>query len=267
MPLVTLLTDFGLGDPYVGEMKGVLLRLAPGTSIVDVTHGIRPGAIREGAWVLSRVWASFPDGTCHVVVVDPGVGSGRRGLVVSAGGHRFVGPDNGLLQAAFEPPGAEIREIALRELEHVRRGTTFDGRDVFAPAAARLVLGAGVGEFGPEVTDPVSLAPFRPVRHPGGGFVVEIVRTDRFGNLVTPLEEGFLREVFAEDWRSVAVIAGKVRLQGVKLAYTDVEPAEGVLTIGGAGTLEISVRDGNARKRLGLDAGDTVILEGPVDTG
>ncbi len=264
---IALLTDFGVADPYVGEMKAVLLRLAPEARVVDVTHGVRPGAIREAAWILSRVWRSFPEGTCHVCVVDPGVGSARRGLAVAAGGHLFVGPDNGVLQAAFDAPGGEIRELALRDLDHVRRGTTFDGRDVFAPAAARLVRGTPLGEAGPEVQDPVPLAPFRPVRRAEGGFTCEIVRTDRFGNLITTAEEGFLRDAFAEDWRAVTVVAGRTRVTGVRLAYADVAPGEPLLTIGGAGTLEISVRDGNARKRIGLEAGDTVVLEAPGEAG
>ncbi len=264
---LTLLTDFGLSDPYVGEMKAVLLRLAPEAAVVDVTHGVRPGAIREGGWILSRVWRSFPGGACHVCVVDPGVGSARRGLVVAAAGHLFVGPDNGILQTAFEQPGAEIREIAFRELEHVRRGTTFDGRDVFAPTAARLLRGTAITEVGPEVQDPVPLAPFRPARRADGGFACEIVRTDRFGNLITTAEEAFLRETFDEGWRSIAVVAGRTRVAGIRLAYADVPPGEALLTIGGSGTLEISVREGNARKRLGLNAGDTVILEAPAEAG
>ena len=264
---IALLTDFGLSDPYVGEMKAVLLRLAPASPVVDVTHGVRPGAIREAGWILSRVFPQYPAGTVHVVVVDPGVGSGRRGLVVSAGGHLFVGPDNGVLQAAFEAGSAEIRELAVRELDHVRRGTTFDGRDVFAPAAAGLASGADPATFGPEVTDPVTLPGYRPARRAGGGFEAEIIRADRFGNLITTVEEGFLRETFGEDWRGASVTVGTTSIAGVRLAYADVGVGELLLSIGGSGTLEVSVHGGSARKHLGAGAGDRILLELPADPG
>jgi S-adenosylmethionine hydrolase len=264
VPIVTLLTDWGLSDPYAGEVKAVLLRFAPGAAIVDVTHGIAPGAIREGAWVLARTWRLFPPGTCHVAVVDPGVGGGRRGLAARGAGHFFVGPDNGLLAPALESCGdAEWREVAVREIDHPRRGTTFDGRDVFAPVAARLAQGEELASVGPEVHDPVSVPPFRPTPREGGTFDLEIVRADRFGNLVTVAEESFLRETFGEAWRDVAVRVGDATIRGVRLGYEEVDRGLALLTIGGAGTLEISVNQGSARKQLRVGPGGRVRLEGP----
>lgn len=264
MPLLSLLTDFGLTDPFVGEMKAVVKSIAPDLGIVDVTHGIRPGDVREAAWVLRRSWSLFPEGTCHVAVVDPGVGTGRRALAAEAGGHRFVGPDNGVLAAALGSIAAdrEIREIGLREIDHRRRGTTFDGRDLFAPVGARLATGLALAEVGPEVHDPVQLSPFRP-GPAGDGWDVEIVRVDRFGNLVTVAEESFLRETFDEDWRDVSVRIGDRSIAGIRSAYEDVAPGEPLLSIGGSGTLEVSVRSGSAAEALGAVPGGRVRLLPP----
>jgi hypothetical protein len=260
MPLIALLTDFGWKDPYVGEMKGVLLKLAPGAAIVDLTHGVARGNVREAAWILAKSWRFFPEGACHLAVVDPGVGGSRRPLAASAGGHIFVGPDNGILMPAISSAGSfEIREITWRELEVLRRGTTFDGRDLFAPAAARLMKGAPFAQVGPEV-EPIRLAPFAPVPRPGG-FEVEIIRADHFGNLVTIAEESFLRDLGGDAWRELRVRAGDCTIFGIRSAYEDVGKGEPLLTIGSAGTLEISVREGSAAARLELDAGAKVFLE------
>ena len=267
MRIVTLLTDFGLTDPYVGEMKAVLVRLAPGITVIDLTHGIAPGAVREAAWVLRNAWDQFPAGTCHVAVVDPGVGSERRALVADAGGHLFVGPDNGVLHPAWEMAGlSEIREISTRETEHRRRGTTFDGRDVFAPLAARLATGLSVSQVGREVHDPVTLPSFAPRPRGTGVWETEVVRVDRFGNLVTAADETFLREALGEEWRALEVKLEGTWLRGVRLGYEEVPRGEALLTIGGAGALEISVNQGSARKRFGLRAGDVVRIEAPSES-
>ncbi len=271
MSLISLLTDFGRDDTSVGEMKAVVLEFCPQTSIVDLSHGVAPGAVREAAWMLSRAWAAFPAGTCHLAVVDPGVGSDRRSIAAAAGGHLFVGPDNGILGPALESAsrcgggGApEIREIATRDLERVRRGSTFDGRDVFAPAAARLASGMALAQIGPEVHDPVALRPFTP-KAAGPGWEGEVIRVDHFGNLVTTIEEAFLRERFGEDWRRVRVHVGDHRLSGIQLAYASVGPGDLVLTIGGSGTLEISVNRGSAREVVREGPGGRVVVDRPDD--
>jgi S-adenosylmethionine hydrolase len=265
MPLLSLLTDFGLSDPFVGEMKGIAKRVSPNLEMIDVTHGIARGDVREAAWVLAKAWRMFPEGTCHVAVVDPGVGTGRKALAASAAGHLFVAPDNGLLMPALEsiPGDRELREVTLREIDHRRRGTTFDGRDLFAPIGARLASGLRLAELGPEVHDPVGMAPFRPVPA-DDAWDVEIVRVDRFGNLVTVVEEAFLREKFEEDWRAVSVRVGDRRISGVQSGYEDVGPGEPLLTVGGSGTLEVAVRGGSARELLGWE-GSGVRLDAPSD--
>lgn len=265
MSLITWLTDFGTTDAYVAEMKAAVLRVDESVRFVDLSHDVPPGAIRMAAWMLAKAFSGFPTGTCHVVVVDPGVGSDRRGLVASAGGHRFVAPDNGVLSTALALAGnAEIREIAVRDVDRPRRGTTFDGRDVFAPVAARLVTGTPIHEIGPEIHDALTLPAFGPTPR-DGSWDVEIVRADRFGNLVTVAEESFLRGEWGEDWRSVRVDLRDQSLTGIRLAYADVEVGQPLLTIGGAGTLEISLREGSAERRFGLGPGDRVRLRGPED--
>jgi len=265
---IAILTDFGWSDPFVGEMKGVIRGLAPDAVTVDLTHGVDPGNVREAAWILSRAWRSFPPDTCFLVVVDPGVGTDRRAVVASAGGRRFVGPDNGVLLPALQAVDApaELRWIQARDPDHVRRGTTFDGRDVFAPAAARLAAGEDPGSFGPELHDPVPMLPFGP-RAQGDAFEAEIIRADRYGNLITVMEEAFLRKTWGDDWRAVRVTAGSARLAGVHLGYGYVPEGEALLTIGGSGTLEIGVNRGSARERLGLRPGETVAVEGPDEEG
>ncbi|MEZ5065047.1 MAG: SAM-dependent chlorinase/fluorinase [bacterium] len=195
------------------------------------------------------------------------VGGDRRGLVLEAGGYHFVGPDNGLLAAAADraAAGREIRavEIALRELDRRRRGTTFDGRDLFAPTAARLAAGLALEEVGPELEDWISLAPFRPAAV-GADWEVEIVTSDRFGNLVTVAAEAFLRETFGEDWRGIRVRVGAREIEGVAFAYEEAAEGELLLSIGGSGSLEISANRGSARKLLRTGPGDRVLLRPPA---
>jgi len=263
MAVITWTTDFGTSDPYAGDMKGAALAVNEAIRFVDLTHDVAPGDVRGAAWILAKSFDRFPVGTCHAAIVDPGVGSERRGLAARAGGYFFVGPDNGILSAALAAAGdAEVREVSIRHVDAPRRGTTFDGRDVFAPAAARLVTGVPLHEFGPEVHDAIALPPFEPVRD-GDGWSVEIARVDRFGNLVTVAGESFLRREWPDDWRSLEVDAGGRRVSGVRLAYADVAPGAPLLSIGGSGTLEVSVREGSAAGALGLRAGDRVRIVRP----
>jgi S-adenosylmethionine hydrolase len=203
-----------------------------------------------------------------VAVVDPGVGTERRALAAEAGGHFFVGPDNGLLTAALDSAAGprEVREIALREIDRSRRGTTFDGRDVFAPAAARLATGLPLRDVGPEVHDAVPLPPFRPEAS-DGSWDVEVVRVDHFGNLVTVVEESFLRERFGERWRDASVRVAGRSVDRIRSGYEDVEPGAALLTIGGSGTLEVSVRGGSAGEILGIRAGSRIRLFAPGPEG
>jgi hypothetical protein len=147
----------------------------------------------------------------------------------------------------------------VREVDRPRRGTTFDGRDRFAPVAARLAAGGGLEELGPELDDPVRPASFAPVRD-GDGWTVEVIRVDRFGNLVTAVEESFLRGELGDEWRAARVRAGADWIEGVRTAYSEVEAGQALLSVGGSGVLEVSVRDGSAAEALGVRAGDRIRL-------
>jgi S-adenosylmethionine hydrolase len=241
--IVTLLTDFGLADGYVAEMKGVLLRHAPGATLVDVTHEIPPGDVVAGAYVLGRTWRAFPEGTVHLAVVDPGVGSGRRALAGEAGGHRFVAPDNGILSRVLETGDARLVSLAVA----ATASSVFHGRDVFAPAAARLLAGGPLEALGPAVRDPVLLPPQRLERR-GPDLVGEVVHVDRFGTLVTNLPG--------------TAVGAPVRIGAHVLAlratFADVAPGTPVALVGSGGTVEIAIRDGRADVALGAGRGAEV---------
>ena len=182
-PIITLLTDFGTVDGYVGEMKGVLLTGMPGADIVDITHDIPPQDVDRGRLTLARVWRRFPPGTIHVVVVDPGVGSSRDAIAVSSEGYFLVGPDNGVLSAALL--AASARVVSLSVSQHA--SATFHGRDVFAPAAAALARGELIESLGPDAANPIIRRTPEPTRRADGAIEGEVIFVDRFGNAVTNL--------------------------------------------------------------------------------
>src|SRR5258708_3983906 len=152
-PILTLTTDFGLGDQYVGTMKGVILGIGPDAQIVDISHGVRPFAIAEGAYTIAQAWRYFPAGTVHVVVVDPGVGTSRRPILVEAGGHFFIGPDNGVLSMVYLREPAKVRLISNERLFRQPVSGTFHGRDIFAPVAAHVAAGVAPVDVGDVIDD------------------------------------------------------------------------------------------------------------------
>jgi hypothetical protein len=245
MSVITLLTDFGTADTYVAEMKGVLLRGCPGATLVDITHEIAPGDIAAAAHALGRAWTHFPPGTVHLAVVDPGVGTDRRALALTAGGHGFVGPDNGVLTAALEHHSA--RAVALNAGEGA--SPTFHGRDVFAPAAARLASGEPVESLGQPVADPVRLPRPRLARVKGD-LVGRVVHVDRFGTLVTNLPGA---KVAAD-----AVVRLGAYDFPLRRTFGDVPAGDPVAFIGSGGTVEIAIRDGRADTILGVTRGAEV---------
>ncbi|MBI4509827.1 MAG: SAM-dependent chlorinase/fluorinase [Deltaproteobacteria bacterium] len=234
MPIVTLITDFGTQDGYVGAMKGVILSLSPRTRIVDIAHDVPREDVAHGAVVLAQAAAYYPKGTVHVVVVDPGVGGKRRGVVVDDGRHLFVGPDNGVFSLAVPAPRAAY-EIASPKFRSKEVCPTFHGRDVFSPAAARLASGAKPSDAGPAVTLLCRLA--RPQRGQGAGRVIHV---DRFGNLVTDIPGHRLGSI--QNVRALRVSWPVCR------TFEDVARGARVAYIGSMGTLELAVRDGSAAR-------------------
>jgi S-adenosyl-L-methionine hydrolase (adenosine-forming) len=247
---VTLLTDFGTADGYVAAMKGVIAAIAPSVIIDDASHDIAPGDVRSAAWALGAYWRLYPPASVHIAVVDPGVGSERRPLAVEVEERIIIAPDNGLITEVLM--GSEVThavEIRNLPLLHGDISATFHGRDVFAPAAALILSGVTLPEVGPPVTDPVLLPASSPVRD-GDAIVGSIVHVDRFGSLVT-------------DIPGAAVHRGYVEVEGgtsvpVLRTYSDVKSGEGVALIGSRGFVEVSVRDGNAARKLGVGRGATV---------
>ena len=249
--LITLLTDFGLSDSYVAEVKGALLSAAPGATLVDLSHDVPLGSVVAAQYLLSRTWQRYPTGTVHLVVVDPGVGTARRALAASAGGHHFVAPDNGLLTPVLD--GATVVELAVPD----DASATFHGRDVFAPAAARLAGGADVSGLGPPVGDPI-LTPLPVPGEDRDGVVGEVVYIDRFGTLISNIQATAL------------VGAGIVTIGGeftapVGRTFRDVALGALVAFGGSGGTVEIAARDRSAAQALGVGVGAEVRV-GAVET-
>ncbi len=255
--IVTLTTDFGLRDPYVAEMKGVILGITRDVHIVDISHEVAPHDITEGALALEAAVPCFPPGTVHVAVVDPGVGTARRGLALTWRGSVFIGPDNGVLTPFLgEGPGEEngVFELAALEFRRPLVSRTFHGRDVFAPAAAHVARGVDVDRLGPAVGDPVRLA-WREVRELGSGATGAVIHVDRFGNLITSIRADRVDTLGSDVL--VEVVDRRLPLVGT---YGDLAGGEVGALIGSGGRLEIAVREGRADALLGATRGTPVLV-------
>ncbi len=250
--IITLLTDFGLQDVYVGVMKGVILGINPDVALVDLTHDIPAGDLDTAAFVLAQATPFFPAGTIHVIVVDPGVGSERRSLAVEANNSYFLAPDNGVLKWIFAG-NPSCRVIHLTEpryfLPHLSR--TFHGRDVFAPVAAHLSKGVAWESLGRPVEDYVRGKIPQPAKK-GNWLVGEIVYVDRFGNLISNIAGNDVSRAVQE------IRVGDVCLFGLNESYSQSKVGEPLAIIGSHGFLEIAVREGNAAKTLHVSFGDKV---------
>ena len=277
---IVLLTDFGGSDWYVAEMKGVLLAQAPGAPLVDLTHEVPPGDVARAAFLLARAHEAFPPDTVFVAVVDPGVGTARHPIAVDAGGRFYVGPDNGVLEAALDLAGAEVRVIADAGLLE-RASETFHGRDVFAPVAARLALrgAAAWRELGPSLMAPVRLAPgiaaatdhahadaLTRAAEPGR-LVTHVAHVDRFGNAITALHElefeAWLGGYDPGDVLFIAHGAGGARtteIRGLARTYGANGAGEAIALIGSSGLIELAIPGGHAGLALGLAPGDAIEL-------
>jgi S-adenosylmethionine hydrolase len=263
--LITLTTDFGHQDPFVGIMKGVIFGINPNARIVDLSHGIPPQDIRAGALALCHSAPFFPLGTIHVAVVDPGVGSERKPILIESEGSYFVGPDNGILSLAVE--GKRVNWIVelSEETYHLKpKSATFHGRDIFAPVAAHLSLGIPASEFGEPAKDYVRLRLPEIVRT-AGGIQGEIIYSDSFGNLVTNIRE---RDLQAIQPQNSSISLGSVTIHGLSPNYSTAAQNDYVAVINSWDLLEISCFMGNARQRSGANIGDRVeVYLGKDDRG
>jgi S-adenosylmethionine hydrolase len=253
--ILTLTTDFGLGGPYVAALKGVLLDLAPGTQLVDVCHTIAPQNILEGGFVLAGIVDVFPKGTVHLVVVDPGVGTDRRLIVVATAGQWFVLPDNGLITGVVRGRTPEgVWEITNPDLRRAVVSATFHGRDILAPAAAHLLRGGSPDQLGPPRTKFVTLRNFEPTADEHG-FVGEVIFRDTFGNLITNVNVDRLAGTPPESW--TIEIAGE-RIHGMVRTYGDRPTGTLIALVGSCGWVEVAVVNGDAARQLTAGSGTTV---------
>lgn len=243
---ITLLTDFGTADGYVAELKGVLISLAPGAPIVDLSHEIPPQDIAMARLTVARYWRRFPVGTVHMVVVDPGVGTTRAAIAIESDGRFLVGPDNGVLSPALFTLDARVVQIRIDPTA----SATFHGRDVFAPVAARLASGTPLDEIGEPYADAVRLRTPPPRRDAHGLLHGEVLTLDRFGNIITNL--------MTREASGMVKIAG--RAARLVRTYGEASRGELVALVGSSGFVEIAVREGSAAAALGVQRGDVVVL-------
>lgn len=253
MNAIAILTDFGLKDYYVGAMKGVISSINPNVQLIDISHEMPPQNVRAAAYILKCVYAYFPPGAIFLVVVDPGVGGKRRGIILKTAKYFFVAPDNGVLSLIHEP--AKIIHLTNQSYWLPSPSQVFHGRDIFAPVAAHLSKGVPLEEFGTEINELIRLPSLKPVVRKDA-ILGEVIHIDHFGNLITNIEKKDLEseQVVVEV---VVEIKGQ-RLSGIKGFYSQVEAGQLLALWGSSGHLEISVNGGNAGKVLGVERGEKV---------
>ncbi len=260
-PLITLLTDFGDHDYFVASMKGVILSINPEARIVDLSHQITPHQIEEAGYVLNSCYRYFPEGTVHVAVVDPGVGSGRRALLASTAQAYFLAPDNGLLSRVLgEGTQVEIRQIDNCDYRLAAEGATFDGRDLFAPAAVWLTKGRPVSSFGPVIHDPI-LLPIREPHRQGDTLVGRIEYVDRFGNLISNFTPRHVQEF--RSWtgkQDVTLRVGGRILEGLVASYSEGLSDAPAALMNSSGRVEVFVNGKSAAQHLHLGVGAEIVL-------
>ena len=272
-PVITLTTDFGLDDPFVGIMKGVILNIVPDAQIIDITHNIEPQNITQAALILNATYPWFPRKTVHVVVVDPGVGSVlkakgktkktagpiiRRAMVVQSKFQTFIGPDNGVLTLGIQPD-SRVYEITNKKYFLKNVSNTFHGRDVFAPCAGWIASGIAHAKMGPRVLKPVRLDFPQPLLKETS-LHGEIIHIDHFGNLTTNISAELIHETFPPS-ATINVQIGKHRIEGLVTGYYQMKGGQPGAIINSWNQLEIFYREDNARKKLKARVGQSVILK------
>ena len=246
--VITLLTDFGLRDPYVGIMKGVILSINPDARLIDISHQIKPGFVYQAAGIIQETYPFFPKSTIHVAVVDPGVGGDRRPILVKAKDHFFVGPDNGLFWPIITSHH-QTEIIHLTETKYFLSdiSNTFHGRDIFAPVAAYVSLRMDPLKMGPVINNPVPIhlpTPEQKEDHLLG----QVMRVDHFGNLITNIHKKDVGKLLGTKPPTIKI--GKLIIKGIRSTYSEVNTGEILALIGSSGYLEIAVNQGRACDRI-----------------
>jgi S-adenosylmethionine hydrolase len=264
-PLITLTTDFGLNDHYVGTIKGVILDILPEAEIVDICHAVQAFDVLDGALAIAQAYSYFPNGTTHLVVVDPGVGTARRPILLNTGRHYFVAPDNGVLSLVY----AQAERVQVRHIdaEHYYRqpvSSTFHARDIFAPVVAYLAKGVEPAKFGEEITDFVRFNAPKPKPVDAQTLRGVVLRVDRFGNMVTNFTEQDVPALFQTEPPAFKIVVGKHEITAIRANYAEGKPNEIFGILGSMGYLEISANRAAAAQVIGAGKGSEVniVLEG-----
>lgn len=256
-PILTLTTDFGLSDHYVGAMKGVILGICPAAQIIDITHEITPYEITEGAYTIAQAYRVFPKKTVHVVVVDPGVGTSRRPILMEAAGQYFIAPDNGVLSMIYGREKHKIRVISSDRYFRKPVSQTFHGRDVFAPAAAHVAAGALPSRMGKAINDYLRPAFQKPVQTGKRTWNGQALKIDRFGNIITNYH---VEEFPGLERKQFAFGVGPQEVSILTRNYEEASPGELFAIVGSSGYYEISVREASAARATGCAGGSPVEL-------
>jgi len=259
-PIVTLTTDFGWNDHYVGTVKGVILSIAPNATIVDISHAVQSFDILDGALMIAQAYSYFPAGTIHLVVVDPGVGTTRRPIIASTDRHHFVAPDNGVLSLVYSrEERLHVRHVTSEHYSLQPMSSTFHARDLFGPIAAYLAKGVDSEKFGEEITDFTRFNAPKP-KTVEGKLKGVVLKVDRFGNVITNLRPQDAPTLFGADPVPFKINAGKREITALHSVYADGEAGEVFAIVGSMGYLELAANRGSAAQLLGIAKGGEVTL-------
>jgi S-adenosyl-L-methionine hydrolase (adenosine-forming) len=260
-PIITLTTDFGTNDHFVGAVKGVILDIVPEAAIVDITHAIQAYDVLDGAIAISQTYTYFPTGTVHMVVVDPGVGTTRRPIIASSDGYHFVAPDNGVLSMVYaKEERIHVRHVTSEHYFHQPVSSTFHGRDVFAPVAAYLAKMVDSHKFGDEIEDYVKFAAPRPKPAGDNRLRAVVLKVDRFGNLITNLTPQHAPSVFGANPTPFKIVVGTKEITDIRTAYAEGAPGEVFGILGSMGYLEIVANRAAAAQLTGAGKGSEVSI-------
>jgi S-adenosylmethionine hydrolase len=256
-PILTLTTDFGLADQYVGVMKGVVLGICPEAQIVDISHEAKPFWVPDGAYLIAQAYRYFPPKTVHVVVVDPGVGTSRRPILMEAAGQYFIAPDNGVLSMIYSAVEHKIRLISNVKYFRGPVSRTFHGRDIFAPVAAHMLAGVPPARMGKPIDDYLRPGFGKPRRIGKRTWAGQILRIDRFGNIITNFHADDFPDI---DKRTISLAIGPVEIAVLAHTYAEAGQNELFMIFGSSGYLEVSINQGSAAKKIVCEAGATAEL-------
>jgi len=261
-PIITLTTDFGLNDHFVGTIKGVIVDIIPDVQIVDICHSVQAFDVLDGALTIAQAYSYFPTGTVHLVVIDPGVGTERRGLVVSSDRHHFVAPDNGVLSLVYaSEERLHVRHVTAEHYYRQPVSNTFHARDIFAPVAAYLAKGVDPDKFGHEISDFIRFNAPKPKPAEGNTLRGVVLKVDRFGNLITNITPQDAPALFAEHPTPFKIVVGKREITEIQTNYAQGAPGEVFGILGSMGYLEIAANRGSAVQIVGAGKGADVNLK------